>query len=339
MLETKKVGKQTIRFANPPVILETSSIVGPKEGEGPLKDTFDYIVDDMYFGEKSWERAERKFLEEAVKIVLNKKKLTSQDIDFLLAGDLLNQIISSNFAASTLGIPFLGLYGACSTMYEAIALAAVLIDGGFAGKVIAATSSHYATSERQFRYPTEQAVQRPLTAQWTVTGAGAMLLGTRDQGEGPVVTFATVGKAVDAGAKDPMNMGAAMAPAAVDTIITHLQDTGRKAEDYDLIITGDLGSVGRSIAIELANKNGYDLSKNLNDCGILIFDPSQDTHAGGSGCACSAVVTCGFIMKALREKRYKRILGIGTGALMSVTSIQQQESIPAIGHAVAIENV
>jgi len=337
MSDTKKIGQQTVQFSIPPVILDAAAIVGPKEGQGPLADTFDRIIEDMYYGEKSWEKAERKLLEEAVKTVLEKKQLSPQDIDFLLAGDLLNQTISSNFAASTLGISFFGLYGACSTMIEGIALAAILVDGEFATKVIAATSSHYCTSERQFRFPTEQGVQRPMTAQWTVTGAGAILLG--NVGEGPFITHATIGKAIDAGAKDPYDMGSAMAPAAVDTIITHLQDTGRTVQDYDLIITGDLGSVGRSIAIDLAKQKGYDLSGNFNDCGVLVFDPSQDTHAGGSGCACSAVVTCGYLMKCLREGKYKRILGVGTGALLSVTSVQQGETIPGIGHAVAIETM
>lgn len=334
MSNAKRIGKQTIRFDTPPVILDAASIVGPKEGEGPLADTFDRIIDDMYFGEKTWEKAEKKLLEESVKLVLSKQKLQEKDIDFLLAGDLLNQMISANFAAGTLGIPFLGLYGACSTAFEGILMASVLIDGGFASKAIAATSSHYCTAERQYRFPTEQGVQRQMSAQWTVTGGAAFLLG--DSGSGVKVTHGTVGKVVDAGIKNANDMGAAMAPAAVDTIVTHLQDTGRKVEEYDLIVTGDLGDVGRSIAIDIAKQKGYFIP-HLNDCGVLIFDPGQDTHAGGSGCACAAAVTAGYLLSGLRSKKFKRILVVGTGALLSVTSSQQGESIPGIGHAVVLE--
>lgn len=336
MSNTKRMGKQTIKFDNPPVVMETASIVGPKEGEGPLKDTFDRVIDDIYFGEKSFEKAERKLIEEAIKLVLQKQNLKASDIDFLFAGDLLNQTISANFVAATLGIPFFGLYGACSTMMEGIILASILIDGGYASKVIAGTSSHYCSAERQYRGPVEQGLQRDMSAQWTVTGAGAFLLS--DSGKGVTVTHGTIGKVIDAGVKNPSEMGAAMAPAAVDTIITHLQDTGRTVEDYDLIVTGDLGSVGRSIAVDLGNQQGYDLSQ-LEDCGVLIFDPSQDTHAGGSGCACSAVVTASHFMQQLRSGKYQRILSVGTGALLSVTSTQQGESIPAIAHGVVFEHI
>jgi len=330
------MGKQTVRFDNPPIIIESACIVGPKEGEGPLAATFDRVVDDLYFGEKSYEKAERKFLEESVKLVLRKQNLQSTDIDFFLAGDLLNQLISANFAAGSLGIPFLGIFGACSTMAEGLILASMLVDGGYASRVISAASSHYCTAERQYRFPVEQGVQRPMSAQWTVTGAGAFLVS--GQGEGIRVTHATVGKAIDAGIKNTSDMGAAMAPAAVDTIITHLKDTGRNPNDYDLIITGDLASVGRNIAVDLGNQQGYDLS-GLNDCGILIFDHrAQDTHAGGSGCACSAVVTAGHLLKEMKAGKYNRILIAGTGALLSVTSSQQGESIPGIAHAVVLEN-
>jgi len=334
----KRVGQHTLQFANPPVIVATASVVGPKEGEGPLGDSFDMVVDDSYFGEKSWEKAERKMLEEAIKMVIAKAQLKPQDIDFLLAGDLLNQTISANFAAQTLGIPFLGLYGACSTMYEGMDLAAMLIDGGFAHHVVAASSSHYDASERQFRFPTEQGVQRPPTAQWTVSGAAAVLMAP--SGNGPRVTHATIGRVLDLGIKDPNDMGSAMAPAAVDTIVRHFQDTGRSPIDYDLIITGDLGRVGHEIASKLLGGQNYDVSKNFNDCGILIYDHErQDTHAGGSGCACSAVVFAGHLMGKLNEGQYKRILGIGTGALFSPTATQQGESIPGIGHGVVIEKL
>ncbi|WP_258359069.1 stage V sporulation protein AD [Moorella sulfitireducens] len=338
MSAPKRVGQHTIQFANPPVIVATATVVGPKEGEGPLGNTFDMVIDDSYFGEETWEKAERKMLEEAVKMVIAKAQLKPQDIDYLLAGDLLNQTISANYAARSLGIPFLGLYGACSTMYEGMALAAMLIDGGFAHHVVAACSSHYDTAERQYRFPTEQGVQRPPTAQWTVTGAGAVLMAPA--GNGPRITHATIGRVLDVGIKDPNDMGSAMAPAAVDTIVRHFQDTGRGPVDYDLIITGDLGRVGHEIATKLLGEQKYDVSKNYSDCGILIFDHErQDTHAGGSGCACSAVVFAGHLMGKLNDGTYKRILGVGTGALLSPTATQQGESIPGIGHGVVIEKL
>lgn len=336
MSNAKRLGKQTVRFDSPPVIIDAASIVGPKEGEGPLGKTFDQVVPDLYYGEKSFEKAERKLVENTIKLVLEKQCLKPQDIDFLLAGDLLNQMISANFAAGTLGIPFLGIFGACSTMAEGLILGSVLVDGGFATRVISAASSHYGTAERQYRSPLEQGVQRPLSAQWTVTGSGAFLLA--GEGQGINITHATVGKAIDAGIKDTNDMGAAMAPAAVDTIVTHMEDTGRQVSDYDLIITGDLANVGRNIAADLGNQRGYDLS-GLNDCGVLIFDPqTQDTHSGGSGCACSAVVTAGHLLQEMRAGKYNRILIVGTGALLSVTSAQQGESIPGIGHGVVLEN-
>lgn len=336
MSNTKRMGKQTVRFDNPPQIIQSACIVGPKEGEGPLRNTFDKVIDDLYFGEKSYEKAERKFLEETLKLLLEKQNLKAQDIDFLLAGDLLNQMISANFAAGKLGIPYLGIFGACSTMAEGLILASMILDGGYGAKVVSAACSHYCTAERQYRFPLEQGVQRVMSAQWTVTGAGAFLVA--DQGQGIKITHATVGKAIDAGIKNPSDMGAAMAPAAVDTIITHLQDTGRKVSDYDLIITGDLASVGRNIAADLANQQGYDLSQ-LGDCGVLIYDPeTQDTHSGGSGCACSAVVTAGHLIQQMQAGRYNRILIVGTGALLSVTSSQQGESIPSIAHGVVLEN-
>ncbi len=335
MDRNKRIGQRTIRFADPPAIMAAASIVGPKEGEGPLADSFDKIVQDTYHGEKTWEKAESKLLTESVETVIKKAGLTPQDIDYLLAGDLLNQIISANYAARQLTIPFVGLYGACSTMYEGIALAAMMVDGGYAEKVVVAVSSHHDTAERQYRYPTELGAQRPMTSQWTVTGAGAMLIGK--EGSGPKITHATIGKIVDQGIKDANDMGSAMAPAAADTILTHLMDTGRTPEDYDLIVTGDLATVGKALVEKLAQQQNTDLSNNYTDCGILIFDPSQDVHAGGSGCACSAVVTCGYLIEEMMAGKFKRILGVGTGALHSPLSCQQGESIPGIGHAVAFE--
>lgn len=333
----KKVGKQTLKFSFSPYIAAAASVVGPKEGRGPLRATFDRIVPNSYYGEKTWERAERKMLKESIELAIAKAGLRNQDIDYLLSGDLLNQTISANFAAQSLSIPFLGLYGACSTMFEGLALGAMLIDGGFANNVVAATSSHYDTAERQYRFPTEQGVQRPLSAQWTVTGAGACMLGR--QGMGPRITYATVGKVISLGQKDPNDMGGAMAPAAVDTLVTHFRDTGRRPNDYDLILTGDLGAVGKELTLRLAEVEGYDLASNYQDCGLLIFGPEEDVHAGGSGCACSAVVVAGWLVNKMRDGTYRRVLGIGTGALLSKTSTEQAETIPCIGHAVALEMV
>lgn len=335
MSKLKRVGNQTVQFENPPIILSSSNIVGPKEGEGPLRDSFDKIIDDSYYNEKTWEKAEQKMLQEAMEISLRKANLSPEDMNFMLAGDLLNQIISANFTARNLSIPFLGIYGACSTMVESLAVGSMLIDGGFAEKVIVGASSHYDTAERQYRFPTELGTQRPLSSQWTVTGAGAAIIGK--EGRGLKITHATIGKVVDKGVKDSGDMGSAMAPAALDTIINHFKDTNRGPEDYDLIITGDLAIIGKTLVQQLAEKAGYDLSKVYTDCGILIFDPVQDTHAGGSGCGCSAVVLTGEIFRAMEEGKYKRILALGTGALLSPTSILQGESIPGIGHAVVIE--
>jgi len=331
----KKNGKQTVYFENPPVIIATASIVGYLEGEGPLGNTFDQVVDDTYYGEKSWEKAEQRMMLETMQKAVEKAGLQMQDIDYMLAGDLLNQIITANFTARVLGVPFLGLYGACSTMYESMALGAMLIDGGFAEKVLVGASSHYSTAERQYRFPTEMGNQRPITAQWTVTGAGAAVLAR--EGSGPVITHATIGKVVDLGQGDAQNMGAAMAPAAADTITCHLQDTARQPDYYDLIITGDLGAYGKKLTGRLVTQYGYDISDRYTDCGILIYSAAQDVHAGGSGCGCSAVVTCGYLMESLKAGKYKRLLGIGTGALLSPCSVQQGETVPGIGHAVVIE--
>jgi len=331
----KKIGLQTVYFQTPPVIIAAASIVGPMEGEGPLSKYFDKILSDTYYGEKTWEKAEQRLMQDAMKKALQKANLQEKDIDFILAGDLLNQIVTSCYTARAMSIPFLGLYGACSTLYEGMAIGSMLIDGGFADRVMVAVSSHYSTAERQYRFPTELGVQRPMTAQWTVTGAGAALLAR--EGSGPVITHATIGRVIDMGEGDPQDMGAAMAPAAADTIKRHFLDTGRSPDHYDLIITGDLGAYGKILAEKLMNQNGYEVSERYTDCGILIFSGSQDVHAGGSGCACSAVVTCGYLLEQLKSKKYKRIIGIGTGALLSPCSIQQGETIPGIGHAVVFE--
>lgn len=332
----KRLGKQTIKLGTPPSIIATSTIVGPKEGEGPLASYFDNIINDDYFGEESWEKAETKLQSSAIeKAIINSGKNMSE-INYLFAGDLLNQTISSSFSARKLQIPFFGLYGACSTMGESLSLGAIFIDGGFADHVVCATSSHYSTAERQYRAPLEQGTQRPPYAQWTVTGSGAAVLS--NTGNGPYITHITTGKVIDFGIKDANNMGAAMAPAAADTITAHFKDTGRNPGYYDLIVTGDLAAVGREITVDLLKKEGFYIDSIYQDCGLMIFDNvRQDTHAGGSGCGCSATVLNGYIYKEMLKGTYRKILFIATGALLSPTSAWQGESIPSIAHAVAIE--
>ena len=332
----KRVGEQTVKLKNPPKIISTFSIVGPKEGEGPLKDYFDKILTDDTFGKDSYEKAESEMIFTAISEAIKKAKLTEKDINYLFSGDLLNQITSSSFAARQLNIPFFGLYGACSTMSESLSLASLIMDGGYAEYVVAATSSHFSSAERQFRFPLDYGSQRSKTAQWTVTGSGAMVLGK--EGNFPEVRYVTTGIVKDYGIKDPNNMGAAMAPAAAHTIYQHLKDTGRKPEDYDIIATGDLGNVGKKITDQLLLEYGYDLSKNHLDCGGLIFnDESQNTESGGSGCGCSAVVSSGYLYKKLMKREIKKVLLVSTGALMSTTSSLQGESIPGIAHGVSKE--
>ncbi|WP_035288334.1 stage V sporulation protein AD [Clostridium sp. KNHs214] len=332
----KRVGIQTVRLENKPRIISTASIVGPKEGEGPLREYFDTILQDDLNGEDSYEKAEKSLLYSAITAAIKKANLKEQDINYLFSGDLLNQTISSNYAARDVDIPFIGLYGACSTMAESLGLSSMIIDGGFANYAVASTSSHFSSAERQFRAPLEMGSQRPPCAQWTVTGSGAMVLGT--EGNFPYVTYVTSGKVKDYGIKDANNMGAAMAPAAVNTIKQHFQDTGRTPDDYDLIATGDLGKVGKKITAELIKDYGYDIDKIYIDCGDEIYNAEeQGVNAGGSGCGCSAVVACGYIYKNLLSGKLKKALLISTGALMSPTASFQGESIPGIAHAVAIE--
>ncbi len=333
----KKIGKQTVRFRNPPIIVSTSSTVGPKEGEGPLRNYFDVILKDDLYGEDSWELAESKMLMETVKEAVQKADKKISEIEYMLAGDLLNQIVSSSFAARSLEIPFFGLYGACSTMTESLSLGAMLVDGGYADNLVTATSSHFSSAERQFRFPLELGNQRSLTAQWTVTGSGAAILSS--YGNGPRIEHVTTGKVIDLGIKDANNMGAAMAPAAADTLVNHFQDTGLSPNYYDLIVSGDLGAIGKEIAEEMVLDKGYNITKVYNDCGLLIFDnDAQDTHAGGSGCGCSASVFCGYIYQEMKNRRLNKVLLMSTGALLSGTSTQQGESIPGIAHAVSIIN-
>lgn len=332
----KKVGKQSFKFMSPPVITNTFSIAGPLEGQGPLGARFDTVLEDSYYGEKTWEKTEAKILREAVFNLLNQACLKPTDLDFVLAGDLLDQIVSSNFAMREVEAPFFGLYGACSTLAEGLAVGSMLVDGGFGDRVLVATGSHHDTAERQYRFPTELGVQRPPTSQWTVTGAGSCLL--QSQGRGPRVTCATVGRVVDLGSKDPNDMGAAMAPAAADTIRQHLRDFAKEPEDYDLIMTGDLGAVGVELVRTILRKDGLELGDRFTDGGLLVYDrEKQDVHAGGSGCGCSAVVFAGHLAKLFAAGKLRRMLLAGTGALLSPLTFQQAETIPSICHAVAIE--
>ncbi|MBT9177010.1 MAG: Stage V sporulation protein AD [Firmicutes bacterium] len=327
----KKIGLQTVAFSRPVAVVGAACSVGPLEGEGPLRGSFDIVYPDMLNGEASWEKTERTMLRETVQCALGKAHLTCENMDFMLAGDLLNQCISANFAAKDLGILLLGLYGACSTMAESTGLGAMLVDGGFGMYTVAAVSSHYGTSERQYRFPTEYGGQRPPYSQYTVTGAGALLLGfgAYFQGLLPRVAHFTVGKVIDLGRKDPFDMGSAMAPAAADTILRHFGDLSLSPDHYDLVLTGDLALVGHSLAEELLNRAGLSLKERLQDCGLLVFDRSrQKVFAGGSGCGCSAVVFCGHIMELFRLAKLKRVLLVGAGTLLSPTTFQQGESIP-----------
>ena len=333
-MTTKKLGGQTAALACPPSLLSFANVVGKKEGEGPLAACFDYVDTDDAFGASTWEQSERAMQQKALTLALEKAGPGEGQLDWLFAGDLLNQCISSSFAARDQKCPFFGLYGACSTMGEGLALAAMTLDGGFGQRAGVVVSSHFCTAERQYRTPLEYGSQRTPTAQWTVTGAGCVILSR--EGPGPYITHVTTGKIVDKGIQDANNMGAAMAPAAYDTIQAHFRDTGRRPSDYDLIVTGDLGSLGKEILLDLFHRDGIEF-KNLEDCGVLIYDAqTQDVHCGGSGCGCSAAVLTGFLLNGMKQGRWRRLLFCGTGALLSPTSTLQGESIPSICHAVAI---
>ncbi len=334
-MSEKHIGKQTVLFKNPPSIKATASIVGPKEGKGNLKHSFDYIIPDELWEEDSWEKAESKLVRETLAKVLQKGSMSNDQIDYILAGDLLNQCIAANYGLRESEIPFFGLFGACSTMAESMSLGSMLIDGGFADSVVCMTSSHFCSAERQFRFPLELGSQRPPTSQWTVTGSGAALLSSEQTG--PYIKAVTTGKINDMGISDANNMGAAMAPAAADTILAHFADTGLSPDYYDLILTGDLGKIGKKICVDLVKMNGLDIENRYNDCGVMIFNmQEQDIHAGGSGCGCSATVFAGYVFKEMMKGNLKRVLFVATGALMSPVSTQQKESIPGIAHAISI---
>ncbi len=330
------IGKQTWEFESKPVIISSSAVGGPFEFNSPLAKDFDYFFEDIWMGQKSFEQAERKLLEKACDIVIQKGQKNKEDIQLFISGDLMNQIIPSSFAARTLESPYLGIFGACSSSAEGMALASLIVNNKYADYVIAATSSHNAAAEKQFRYPTEYGAQKPPTAQWTTTGAGAVLIA--QEGEGPKVTNATIGKVIDMGVSDPFNMGVAMAPAAIDTIHAHFTDLNRNPRYYDLIITGDLGKTGHKVAKDLLKKNGFDMPEEIFiDCGAIIYKEEQSALSGASGCACAAVTTYGHLFNRMRNGEINKILLIATGALLSPISYQQKESIPSIAHAVSIE--
>ncbi|MBQ8201221.1 MAG: stage V sporulation protein AD [Clostridia bacterium] len=338
-MSPNRIGQSTILLPSRPRIAASAAIAGKKEGEGPLSSDFDAIIEDDLFGEETWEKAESRFQFAAADACIRKAGLTGKQVDIALGGDLLNQIMASAMAARELHIPFLGLYGACSTMAESLCIASMLVDGGYARNALCTVSSHYCSAERQYRFPLEYGCQRPPTAQWTVTGAGSALVSSDDTL--PTLcrcTHATIGRIVDMAVKDANNMGAAMAPAAADTLARHFADTGRGYADYDLIITGDLGQVGHDVLLTLMQERGLPLdAARYMDCGLAIFDKEQDVHAGGSGCGCSAVVLNGHIMRRFRERTLHRILFMATGALLSPTSSQQGGTIPGIAHAIVLE--
>lgn len=338
----QKLGRASVRLERPVYILNSASVVGTKEGQGPLGLLFDKVGQDDMFGCKTWEEAESTLQKEAVGLALEKAGLRPEDISYIFAGDLLGQSMATSFGISSYQIPLLGVYGACSTCGESLALGAMSIAGGFADKVACVTSSHFASAEKEFRFPLDYGSQRPLSATWTVTGSGAFVLTDEPEGGGRKararISAMTVGKVVDYGLKDSMNMGACMAPAAASTLEQHFTDFAGQPEEYDKIITGDLGKVGQRVLIDLLRKKGIDISDQHMDCGLEIYDAaSQDTHAGGSGCGCSAVTLSAYILKQLEEGNWKKVLFMPTGALLSKTSFNEGMSVPGIAHGIVIE--
>lgn len=333
-----RIGKYTLQLQNKPQILGYGSVVGKKESEGPLKECFDKIYYDTLLGEDTWEKAESKLQKEAVSIALDKARVHAKDINYIFAGDLLNQCISSSFGLMDFQIPFLGQYGACSTMAQTFVMASVYVESGAAKTAVAVTSSHFCSAERQFRFPLEYGGQRTPTAQWTVTGSGCVVVGSSKDLSLPYVNAVTVGKITDLGIKDANNMGAAMAPAAASTLYNYFTDTETKPTDYDLIVTGDLGKVGSELLYQLLEKDGINIRSRHMDCGMAIYDiKKQDVHAGGSGCGCSGSVLCSYILNSINSGAYSNILFMATGALMSPTSSQQGENIPGIAHLLNIQ--
>ena len=330
-------GLQSIAFKESPYLVSSASVVGKKEGEGPLGKMFDMVEKEDLFGENTWEEAESTMQKEACLLAMGKAHMEAKDVRYLFGGDLLRQGVATSMGVSELNIPLFGLFGACSTSGEALALASMSVAAGYGECMLAVTSSHFGSAEKEFRFPLGYANQRPLSAQWTVTGSGAFLVGTKRSHVR--ITGVTVGKIVDYGLKDSQNMGACMAPAACDTIIRNLEDFGRKAEDYNRIITGDLGYVGQSILFDLMRGKGYDIKKNHMDCGMTIFDQmTQDTHAGGSGCGCAATTLSAYILPKVERGEWKRVLFVPTGALMSTVSYNEGASVPGIAHGIVLEH-
>ena len=334
-MTNQKCGKQSFRLMNPPVISAWASVAGKKESEGPLGKYFYIVRTDSYFGEKTWEQGEKKMQQIAMQTLIKKAGISETNIGLVFSGDLLNQCIGSSFTLRNMDIPHVGLYGACSTMAESLMMASMAVGGGFSDHVIAMTSSHFASSERQYRFPLGYGGQRTPTAQWTVTGSGAAMVSS--SGKGPKITACTIGTVTDLGIKDANNMGAAMAPSALATIRAHFEDLNLSSNDYDLIVTGDLGQVGKDALLTLSQREGLGLGGKLTDCGTLVFDLlKQDVHAGGSGCGCSAITLCGYLLDKIASGKLNRILFCGTGALLSPTSTQQGLPIPGVCHAVSI---
>lgn len=337
----KRRGKQSVAYEQPVYVNASACVAGKKEGEGPLAEMIDMIGEDDLFGCNTWEEAESSLQKDAVYLALGKAGLDAKEIQYLFAGDLLGQSIATSFGIMPYEIPLFGLYGACSTCGESLSLGSMMIDGGFAGNVVCVTSSHFASAEKEFRNPLEYGSQRPLSATWTVTGSGAFVLGM-EKGEKvrAAITGITTGKIVDYGLKDSLNMGCCMAPAACDVIYQNMLDFGRQPSDYDKIITGDLGSIGQRALIDLLAEKGYDISGNHIDCGMQIYDSAaQDTHAGGSGCGCAAVTLSAYVLRQLEQKKWKRVLFVPTGALMSKTSFNEGKTVPGIAHGVVLESV
>ncbi|MBD5097390.1 MAG: stage V sporulation protein AD [Lachnospiraceae bacterium] len=341
-MNNQSVGKQSIKFENPPVIISQASIVGEMEGQGPLGSYFDQIETDPAFGQESWELGESEMVRRAVSTAITKSGLDQDKIKYIFGGDLLGQLIGTTFGLKDFNIPLFGLYGACSTCGESLSLAAMTVAAGYAENVLAVTSSHYGGAEKQFRFPLEYGNQRPLSATWTVTGSGAFIVSHTNEEQPmlqyPRITAITTGKVVDYGVRDSLNMGACMAPAAADVIYQCFEDLNMKETQFDKIITGDLGKVGSEILIKLLKDNGYDISKQHMDCGVNIYNnEQQDTHSGGSGCGCSAVTLAGYIIHNLKQHMWKKVLFVPTGALLSTVSYNEGQTIPGIAHALVIE--
>lgn len=331
-----RAGRRTFVYDAGPVVRAAAAIVGPKEGKGPLGGEFDVVLPDDLLGMNTWEQAESEMMRRVVELCASKAGMTVKSVDLLLAGDLLDQITASGFAARALGIPFFGLYGACSTFIESLVLGGALVDGALADTAVCAASSHFCSAERQYRFPLELGNQRPPSAQWTATAAGAALLTRGDEGLCRL-THGTVGRVIDFEIKDANHMGAAMAPAVADTLTAHFQDTGRRPDDYDHIVTGDLGYIGRELLLDLMAERGIPLDPDrLTDCGASLYAPEQDVHAGGSGCGCIASVVSAHFLPMLSGP-FRRIVALGSGAMLSPATTQQGESIPSISYAVSLE--